>query len=188
LGNRETGYFGHDGAKEFAEVSRFLLVFIRYSGKDDRVGAMQGDKWLAQNTRRENTTIAGKGGTIEECQIEVTMNSEVLKSVVEDQYIGMEVIDGAKARMDAAAPHQHRHPGQGMGEHARFVPSLLRGEQDGMAIGDNVDVPTDRTAVATTDDRRAMTEFLQKIGQISDHRGLAAATQHQIADGNDWDR
>jgi hypothetical protein len=40
----------------------------------------------------------------------------------------MEILDGAKARVDAAAPHQYRHPRQSMGEHARLISSLLRGE------------------------------------------------------------
>lgn len=168
-------------ADEGGEIFGAVTVSRGDAGQDDGVGAAEGGERLAQDAAREDAAVAGQGRGVEEHQVEVAPHRQMLETVVEDQHGGMQPVDGQAAGVDTAPADDHRHSWQGLGEHRRFIATLLRREEQGTAVGDDRRLLLDRSPVAAADDGRAKAHGKEEFRQVAYHRRLAAAAQHQVA-------
>ena len=125
----------------------------------------------------------------------------VLKTIVQQQGVAAELLDGVAAALDAVLVHQHDHVLEIGGQHVGLVAGHLGVQQQGFAVGDDArrgGVVAEQDlfsshwwngprlgAVAAGEDGHVAALVAQLAGELLDHRRLAGAAHGEIADGDD---
>ena len=126
---------------------------------------------------------------------------EILHAVVEHQNVGVQLLDGKGASLDAVAIDHHRHPIEILGEHEWLIPRELGIEQqrlagghdfwhffriDGSALGvlPFLGMVELLAFVAAGKDCHPAALVSQLAGQQFHHRSLAGPAHRDVADGD----
>ncbi len=119
-------------------------------------------------------------------QIEVPVELQMLKAVVEHVHRGAELGFGEDAGAIAVGTGQHDDARQLTGQHHRLVARHIQAGADLPRVADDDDFfrPA-RAAVAAAENGRLLTHFEEHPGDSSSKRGLAAAADGEIADADD---
>ncbi|TLD44951.1 MAG: hypothetical protein FAZ92_02784 [Accumulibacter sp.] len=143
---------------------------------DDCVRFAQALHRLAQGTRRQQPAVA-RAAPIEDHHFQRSLQAIVLQTIVGDDHIAVRMRCkqgmpggnpiGADEHWHAAAPRQQK----------RLIADYCR-----LRIGGNRVYRPRRTAMSATDDPRPPAGLAQVANDPEDQRGLAAATDGQVAD------
>lgn len=170
--------------EKFGKAIRPFPVAGIGAGQQKDIGPAQGRNRFPQVAAGKNTTVAGQGFGSKENDIDIPLDGQMLKSIIKEQNVTAQRLNGVAAGKGADNTGQDWNSGQGFGQHPGLITGLTGVQENRGSIGDHIDFIPRRTAIATADNRRAIPLFLQKPGQVTDHRRFAGAAHGQIANGD----
>jgi hypothetical protein len=153
-------------------------------GKDG-IGGNQGVERLAQAPTRQRRR-PGDVFARDDQQVDVAIELQVLKAVVEDVDRRPEVVLGEAAGEVAIRTGQHGRARQLPRQHQRLVARARQVGADAARIAHDDDaVAVLGAAVAAAQDRGPLAHLEQRLCDICRHRRLAAAANRKVADADD---
>ena len=172
---------------------------------EDVTGPLQIGRRLPQGTPREHEARSEGSRPIHQHNIVPVLQLQVLKSVIQDQHVRAELLDGRCASLHPILVHHHWDTHAVRRQHPRFIARLVGIEQDLLPIGNNpcrwflrlLGKAKPRgpafseggflllLALVTPAQNRHATSLLQKsLGQQFHHRGLARASDGEVSDAD----
>ncbi len=164
---------------------RLGIAGISTAGQANQIRPLQCRQRLPQFAGGKNHTVSERPALVAQQNIEVAVQSQVLKSVVEDQCIHTPLFDGVLSGGVAVFPGQHRNVFQTAGDHHRLIPRDLRRQQDLLTVAHHVDRPGRISAVSPAQHRRFESRAAQGIGNQNHHGRFSGAAQGEVADTDD---
>ena len=149
------------------------------------VGAFDVRNRLSERAARQHVAVAEDIDRVDEQDVHVAGELPVLVSVVQDRYLGAEVLDRVLPRKRSLGADEHGHFGQMFGEHEGFVACLGRVHVELLPIGDNADVAAPLRTVTTIQDDDAISHVADRSRQILRSRRLARAADRDVAEADD---
>ena len=145
--------------------------------------------------------IAERVVAVDKADVEPTFKREILETIVEEQCVAAEALDGVPAGFDAIFIHEDDDIFEIRGKHVRFVAGLFDVEQQRLAVGNNLrgdlvflkqefggDALPERARCAFVTARKngdAPAGLLQGACKNFDDRRLAGAADGEIANADD---
>jgi hypothetical protein len=152
------------------------------------MAALQGGDWFPERTTGKDSAAAGLGASIKKDQIDIPIQAEVLKTIVEYDRVNLVPVNRLPGRKEPAAAGKHRHSRQGFGKEIRFIACLDCGEEKFLVIGDNVHRCRGTATIAAADNRRPETLLLEEPANVLHNRCFPGAAKDQIPHRDDRDR
>jgi hypothetical protein len=113
--------------------------------------------------------------------IDIPFQTQVLKSVIQDQYLGLESIQGESSRNPSFFPHNDGNSFKLLGQQMGFI-SRLSSIQEGLfSIGNHPIRPSVFSLVSPGKDRCAVSLVPDHLRQKNDEGGLARSPQGDIS-------
>ena len=148
-------------------------------GREQRVGR------LAQPAARQRPGVGLEILTRDDHQIDVPIELQVLKPVVEDVHRRAEVMFGQTAGQVAIARRQDRNARQLPRQHQRLVAGAIEIGADAVGVAhDDHAVLSPPAPVAAAQDGRPLPHVQELARQARDGRRLAAAADREVADAD----
>ena len=168
-------------------------------GQQDVLGAPQVLGRLAQGPARQQRAGAEWRAGVDQHDVRAVREIKVLHAVVEQQQIGVQMLDGKTPALHPVLVDQHRHPLKVARQHERFVSSVLGVQQQRLTGRHDLRHPLGRdravacipptlrpvkptTLVPPRQDRHPPAPVAQRTGQQFDHRRLAGTAHRDVAD------
>jgi len=113
----------------------FLIGIGGALGDDDVGGAAQIGRWLAEGAAREEVFVAEGGLTIYEHDVHAMAQALVLKSIIQEQNIAVELTQGEESAFDAILINQYTNTREIFCQHMRLITCVARVEKHALTIG-----------------------------------------------------
>ncbi len=156
------------------------------TSQDEDIAARKRRHRFPQGAPRKKVRVAERSPTVEQHQIDVTRQLQVLKSVIENDHIRLEVFHGQHSDIIAfSTDHdRHRDTQQPGGQQVGFVPCGRACQDDFSPIADDAAVFFGAALVSPADDCRAPSRALQPLGQIEGHGRFSGTACGNVSDGD----
>jgi hypothetical protein len=104
---------------------------------DDQIGSPESPDGFTQTPAREQSPAAERVSRVNRNNVEVARDAQVLKSIIEDEDLALEIRYRPVRRRDAISiAYDRRHRAKRFGQQSRLVASLKSVGQNGVAVRD----------------------------------------------------
>ena len=155
---------------------------------------------LAQDSARQHVAVAEGIGGVHQHDVDVRLEHEILKAVVENDDVGLVLIHGVQPRLDPVLVDQHGDVAQIRREHVGFIAGVVGFEQQIVPVGDHLGRHLDllraehvhelvaerafAAAVAAAENRHLAPLRAERAREYLHHRRLAGAAAGEVADAD----
>jgi hypothetical protein len=155
------------------------------SGVDHQIGPLQGGFRLPEQARRQHVAIAEWGTAIHEKDVQVTVEPKVLKTVIQDEHIGIKLFLSQQPRGITISAYDRHKPRHRRGEMYRLVTGFGGREKYGLPIAHDAGIPLKRPAIPPGYDRNPLPAGHEESSQKCRHGRLASPPHGNVSNGDD---
>ena len=156
------------------------MLILVITAEDEDVCFPQGGQGLPQGSGGEQPAVAEGAARVQEHDLQVPIQLEMLKAVVQEKNIGAVLPPGGQAGGVAAGSGVHQDAGEAHAQFKGLLAHLRRSIKQALPVRKTGDLAPP-SPVPPAEDGHPLPLSLEKPGQVRGHRGLAGASHGKIA-------